>query len=488
MLVPVIASKQTGYEDALAALAAEAILSTMPPADKPASVTVDNVRTCKIVGGSPLDSQVVRGVVVQRDTDGSVKHVEKAKIAVFACSIEASSSETKGVVVIKSPEELMEYNKGEERLMEETIKGIADAGARVVIAGGSISEIALHFLEKYGLMAVRIPSKFELRRLCKAVGAAQLVRVGAPSAAEMGYADVVSVQELSSRLVTVFRQLEGEDSGISTIVLRGATMNMLDDMERAVDDAVHTARQLCKDARLVPGGGAVEMELAHRLHAAADACKGLEMYSMHKFAESRACWGGGRRRGGASPFPFCCRALHPQRSRTLTHTRCTPPSPPNSFNPLAVEVVPRTLAENSGQVSTDIIAALYAAHAAGKAGEGVNVEGVSGTGGTKDCQAAGILDCLAVKHSALRLAAETAITVLRVDQIIMSKQVRGGSRARLGPARARASAARGFPHAFHTNIATHRTLCPAPPRPSLLTFVQAGGPNPKQPGQSGDDD
>ena len=151
--------------------------------------------------------------------------------------------------------------------------------------------------------------------------------------------------------------------------------------------------------------------------------------------------------------------------------------------------MPRTLAENSGQVSTDIIAALYAAHSAGKAGEGVNVEGVSGTGGTKDCQAAGILDCLAVKHSALRLAAETAITVLRVDQIIMSKQVRGGGAGRVWALRALGRVLRG---AFPTppTLTSPRTahFCPAPPRPSLLSCVQAGGPNPKQPGQSGDDD
>jgi len=109
---------------------ADAVLSTLPPPSKPASVTVDNVRVAKLVGGSPLDSQVVRGVVIQRDTDGSIKHAEKAKVAVFGCSIEASSSETKGVVVIKNAEELKAYNKGEERMMEETIKGIADRCVR----------------------------------------------------------------------------------------------------------------------------------------------------------------------------------------------------------------------------------------------------------------------------------------------------------------------------------------------------------------------
>jgi T-complex protein 1 subunit theta len=237
------------------------------------------------------------------------------------------------------------------------------------VSGGSISEIALHFIEKYGMLAVRIPSKFELRRLCKAVGASTLVRVGPPMPAELGACDIVSVQELSSRTVTVFRQEAGEESGISTVVLRGSTMNLLDDIERAIDDAVNVTRQLCKDGRLVPGAGASEIELAHRLHTYADTVTGLETYAIHKFAE-------------------------------------------------ALEVVPRTLAENSGQLATDIIAALYAGHVSGKAALGVDVDG----SGTKDALAAGIVDCLAVKRSAIKLAAETAITILRVDQIIMSKQ------------------------------------------------------------------
>jgi len=370
-LIPVLAAKQFGYEEMLSNLVADAVLSVMPPAPKKPSVTVDNVRVAKLVGGTIQDSQIIRGVVVHRDAEGSIKHVEKAKVAVFGCSIEASSTETKGTVVIKNADELKAYNKGEEKAMEDAIKGIADSGAKVVVAGGSISEIAMHFIEKYGMLAVKIPSKFELRRLCKAVNATAQVRVGAPIPGDLGYADVVSVQELSSRLVTVFRQ-DDEDSGIATIVLRGATMNLLDDMERAIDDAVNTCRILCKDGRLIPGGGAADMEVAHRLSRIAAETTGLEQYAISKFAE-------------------------------------------------ALEVVPRTLAENSGQIERDIITALYVAHAAGKVNEGVDIDG----NGTKDVVKAGIVDSLAVKLSALRLACETAITVLRVDQIIMSKQAGG---------------------------------------------------------------
>ena len=129
-LEPVLAAKHHGYESLLAGLVADACLSVMPSAPKPAGVSVDNVRVTKLIGGTLSDSQIVRGVVVQRDAEGAVKHVEKAKIAVFGCSIEAASSETKGTVVIHNAEELMSYNKGEERMMEESIRAISEAGAK----------------------------------------------------------------------------------------------------------------------------------------------------------------------------------------------------------------------------------------------------------------------------------------------------------------------------------------------------------------------
>jgi T-complex protein 1 subunit theta len=356
----------------------------MPPAGKKASINADNVRVAKLIGGSIFDSQVVKGVVVQREAEGTIKRVEKAKIAVFGCSIEASATETRGTVVIKTADDLMSYNKSEEAMMEESIKGIAAAGVKVVVAGGSISEIALHYIEKYSMMAIKVLSKFELRRLCKAVNAVAMVRVGPPMAEELGYADVVCVQELSSRLVTVFRQDSNEDSSVATIVLRGATMNALDDIERAIDDAVNVSKQICKDGRLLPGAGAIEIELAHRIAQFGAATPGLEQYAINKFAE-------------------------------------------------ALEVVPRILAENSGQNATDVVSALYAAHADGKKNVGVNIYAENSTSTTLDAAANGIFDSTAVKVSAFRLASEAAMTVLRVDQIIMSKQAGGPKPRAPGP-------------------------------------------------------
>jgi T-complex protein 1 subunit theta len=370
-LTSVIAAKHLGFEHIVAPLVAEACTMVMPPHPRRPVVKVDNVRTAKLIGGSITDSQVIRGLVILRDTEGTVKFANKAKVAVYGVGIEAADTETKGTVVLKSAEELKAFSRSEEAMMEEAIKGLADAGVKVAISGGSISEIAMHFLEKYEIMVLKIMSKFELRRICSATGATALVRLGVPTEEEMGYVDSISVQELSSRRVTVLTQ-EDEDSKIATIVMRGATSSLLDDLERAVDDAVHTAKTLCKDGRLTPGAGATETAMSLSVQEFAKGIPGLEQYAINKYAE-------------------------------------------------ALEVVPKTLAGNAGKDSTDALSSLYAAHTEGAVGTGVDIE----TGGIKDAIEARILDAYLTKANALRLASDAAITVLRVDQIIMSKQAGG---------------------------------------------------------------
>ena len=141
-LKPIIGSKQFGFEDILSELVADACLTVMPLAPKKPSINLDNVRISKVMGGSVYDAEVVKGMVVQRNTEGAIKRVEKAKVAVFGCGIEASSTEAKSTVLINNAEELMNYSKGEEERMEEAIRGIAESGAKVVIAGGSIRYVS----------------------------------------------------------------------------------------------------------------------------------------------------------------------------------------------------------------------------------------------------------------------------------------------------------------------------------------------------------
>ena len=375
VLESVLGTKYFGYQATLAPYVTQACQAVMPPAPKKPSLNVDSVRVCKLQGGTIGDSLVMKGIVVSRNTEGTIKRAVKAKVAVYGCGIEASSTETKGTVLIRNAEDLLNYNKGEEKLMEDIIKGIAESGVAVVVTGGSISEMALHFMERYKLMVVKIQSKWELRRLCGAVNATALVRLGPPTAEEAGFVDVAEVREVGGRKITVFEQ-DAEESRVASIILRASTHNVLEDLERAVDDGVNTVKVLCTDGRFLPGAGAVEIELARRIYKLADASTGLDQYAMRKFAE-------------------------------------------------ALEIVPRTLAESSGQDATDTVAALYAEHEKGNSSAGVDVEGtgvkveVGGEGGR------GVYDSLFVKDSALRLAVDAALTVLRVDQIIMSKPAGG---------------------------------------------------------------
>ena len=174
-----------------------------------------------------------------------------------------ATTETKGTVLIRTADELINYNKRKNEPRGHC-QGDRRPGVKLVISGGSVSEMAVHFLEKFQLMCLKITSKWELRRLCGATGCTALVRLGAPTPEEMGSVSKVSTKELGGRTVTVLEQLGDAQTKIATVVLRAATASLIDDLERAVDDGVNAVRMLCKDPRLLAGGGA-EMELSKRL-------------------------------------------------------------------------------------------------------------------------------------------------------------------------------------------------------------------------------
>ncbi|GFP53930.1 hypothetical protein ACSS6W_001566 [Trichoderma asperelloides] len=369
----VIASKQNGNEDFLSGLVAEAVLAVLPK--NPANFNVDNIRVVKIMGGSLDQSRVVKGMVFPKEPDGSVKKATRAKVGVFTCPIDTSQTETKGTVLLHNAKEMMDFTKGEEAQLETAIKELHDSGLRVVVCGDRVGDLAMHYLNRYGILCIRILSKFELRRVCRVVGATPLARLGAPMPDEMGSIDVVETIEIGGDRVTVFRQ-EDEVTRTATIVLRGATQNHLDDIERAVDDGVNVVKAVSKDNRLVPGAGATEIQLSARIQAQGEKTPGLSQYAIKKYGE-------------------------------------------------AFEVIPRTLAESCGLDATEVLSTLYAAHHKSESGDaGVDVDNEEGNGvlnATKE----GIVDLLASKDWAIRLATEAARTVLSVDQIIVARQAGG---------------------------------------------------------------
>lgn len=186
-------------------------------------INVENIRVQKILGGSLNDSEVVRGMVCIRQSETSVHHVQNAKVAVFNTNIEMNQGETKGTVLFTNADELENYTKSEEQVFENFIKALAEDGVQVVVGSGSMSEMAVHFFEKYKIMAIKIMSKWELKRIARAVGATPIVKLTTPTPTEMGFAHDVHFKEISSCKCIVFRRDE-EDNKMSTIVLRGSTI------------------------------------------------------------------------------------------------------------------------------------------------------------------------------------------------------------------------------------------------------------------------
>ncbi|KAF7146840.1 hypothetical protein RHSIM_Rhsim03G0008300 [Rhododendron simsii] len=408
-----VASKQFGQEDILCSLIADACIHVCPK--NPANFNVDNVRVAKLLGGGLHDCTVVRGMVLKTDAVGCIQRVEKAKfgtieilkgslksmrelrtvrkamsletplvtkyiqflsrealnvfvdmmslkVVVFSGGVDTSATETKGTMQIHSAEQLEKYSKTEAAKVEELIKAVAESGAKVVVSEGAVGEMALHFCERYKLMVLKISSKFELQRFCRTTGAVAILKLGRPNPNDLGYVDSVSVEEIGGVGVTVVKNEEGGNS-VSTVVLRGSTDSILDDLERAVDDGVNTYKAMCRESCMVPGAAATGVELTRKLKEFSFNETALYQFAIDKFAESF---------------------------------------------------------ENAGPNAMEIISSLYAEHASGNSKLRVDLE----EGICEDVSDMNIRDLHDTKFFALIHAADAACTALRVDQVFITSDDR----------------------------------------------------------------
>lgn len=372
----VIASKQYGQEDVIATLVATACLQSLPktPTTRGGQLdgfNADDVRIAKLVGGGDLfSSYVVSGCVIGRDAMGHIKSRNNCKVAVFSVGLEMTSTETGGQVLITNAAELLNFTKGEEIKMEQFVKELAAAGIGCVITGGGIQDLALHYLNLYDIMTVKVVSKFELKRIADAIAATLMVRLGCPLPEELGYAESVRVEEVSSQKITI---VKSRDSRISTIVLRGATVNALEEVERAIVDSVNLFRCLTvkHEHAFVYGAGACEAALAEHVRVYAGTHTGLEQYGIAAFAE-------------------------------------------------ALDAVVRCIADNAGLRGNEVLASIVAAQQGGNKAACVDVTGANG--GVGDAGKIGVYDHLMTKNWAIRLAVDAALTILRTQHIIVAKQ------------------------------------------------------------------
>lgn len=305
--------------------------------------------------------------------EGDVTSAKNAKVVVYTCPVDIQATETKGTVLIKSAEELVNFSKGEENVLEAQIKAIADSGAKIIVSGGKYGDLALHYINKYKLMAVRLQSKFDLRRLCKTVNATPLTKLMAPTSEELGYCDSAFINEIGGTSVVIFEQ-DSKATNISTIVIRGSTDNIMDDIERAINDGVNTFKGLCRDGRLVAGAGACEVEIAREVSDYAETLPGLEQYAVGQFAE-------------------------------------------------ALQSLPVIIAQNGGINQQGILSLLLSSHQEGQKNSGVDIE--SDEANVLDAVQSSIYDLYLSKYWGIKYSVNVACTILSVDQIICAKPAGG---------------------------------------------------------------
>lgn len=371
ILQSVMAPKQYGHERVLAKLVAEAVEYVLPKGST--SFNVDNIRIVKIMGASLNASRVIKGMVFPFKPEGSVQELSGGgKVAIFTAPVDVSQTETKGTVLLHNAKEMLEFSKGEEQQMDELFAGFKELGIKCVIAGSGVGSLAIHYLNKHGILVIKVGSKFDLQRLSRVTGAKLMPSLKLPSEKELGVVDNVTVEEFGGDRVTIFQQVESS-TRTATIVLRGATQNLLEDVERAIDDGVAAVKSLTKSVELVPGAGAAEMAIAREVHAQGERTAGTLQHAVKAYGR-------------------------------------------------AFEVIPRTLADNAGLDATEVISNIYANP--NNDSIGVDIEHESDSG-VVDARERGIWDIALAKRSAIDLATEAAATVLTVDQIIMAKRAGG---------------------------------------------------------------
>lgn len=381
VLKTAICTKEYGHEDFLARLVAQTCISVLPQSqssgdlasEQVSSFNVDNIRVCKILGSGITESHSINGMVFKKHVEGTHSNVNNAKIAVYSCGVDVSAPESKATVLIKNAEELVNFSSGEEQILEKQVAAIAESGVNVIIAGAKFGDLGLHYCDKYKITAVRLTSRFDLKRICRAIGATCLLKLKPPTADEMGFCDEVRSDEIGGTPVVVFKMNEAK-SKISTIIIRGSTDNLMDGIERAVDDGINVFKMLTRDARLVAGAGATELELDMLATQYARTLPGLEQYAVSKFAE-------------------------------------------------ALRSVANSIAENAGIRSRDVLNVLAAAHKNGDKYAGIDIE--EDEPKALNAKDANLVDLYAGKHWGIKFATSAVCTILQVDQIICAKPAQG---------------------------------------------------------------
>jgi len=359
-------------KEKLSKLAVAAVLSVVEMDDGQKVVDRDNIKLEKKVGASVEDSELVEGMVIDKGRvhQNMPKTVENAKILLLNAAVEFQKTEMDAEINITSPDQLQLFLDQEEKMLKDKVDTIIASGATVLFCQKGIDDMAQHYLAKAGIFAVRRFLKSDIEKMARATGATIVNNMNEISESDLGFAGLVEERKVGNADTTYVTKCHNPKA--VSVVLRGGTEHVVDNVETAFEDATRVVGVVIEDGLIVAGGGSPEIELALRLKEYATTLKGREQLAVTAFAE-------------------------------------------------ALEVIPRTLAENAGLDPIDKLVEMRSQHEKGVKSAGLNVF----SGDVIDMWKEGVVEPLRVKTQAINSATEAAVMILRIDDVIASSKSGG---------------------------------------------------------------
>jgi archaeal chaperonin len=376
-----MASKSVSFNrDMMGEIAVKAVTAVAEKKGEGYSVDLDNIQLIKKQGGQISDTQLIEGVIVDKEKvhSGMPSRVESPKIALLDAALEIKKTEIDAKIEINDPSQLNAFLQEEENMLRKMVDQVKKSGANVVLAQKGIDDLAQHFLAKEGIYAVRRVKKSDMEKLAKATGASIVSKVSELTPEDVGHAGLVEERKIGEDALTFVTG--AKKAKAVSILIRGGTEHVIDEIERSLDDALSVVAVAVEDGRYVYGGGATAEELAMRLRDEAAKIGGREQMAFESFAE-------------------------------------------------ALETVPRTLAENAGMDPIDILIELRKAHKGGQKRAGVNVL----AGKVGDMDEIHVIAPIRVDRQAIESATDAAVMILRIDDVIASKSTPAPSGGPGGP-------------------------------------------------------
>jgi len=368
-------SKAVGAaRDHLAEIAIDAVKQIAEQRGEKTVADIDHVQIIKKEGKSLYDTQLVRGIIVDKEVvhASMPKRVENAKIALLDCALEVEKTEFNAEIRIRDPTQMKAFLDKETRMLKEMVQKIKTSSAKVVFCQKGIDDMAQHFLAKEGIITARRVKQSDMEKLARATGGKVITNLDDLKSEDLGKAGLVEERKVGEDKMIFVEKCK--DPRSVAILIRAGLERMVDEAERAMNDALSVVADVTEYNKIVAGGGAIEAEIAKILRSYATKVGGREQLAVEAFADS-------------------------------------------------VEIVPKTLAENAGLESIDILVGSRAAHEKAKGHlMGVDVF----TGKIVDMYKNGVVEPLRVKEQAMKSASEVASMVLRIDDVIAATKPKEG--------------------------------------------------------------